>query len=139
MLCLHGTKQDITMQQTAEHIDTSTLQPGSPDLEQALRSLDALRATLQSVVAAPVDENIPVLRDVVSRSTQPSGNDNMAGEQALADLLESLRAELDVMIDDMLSDARNRFEQLLVQSSEELKTAVRGRLESRIAEHFSAK
>lgn len=121
------------MQQAAEHIALSALQPGNPDLEQALRSLDALRASLQNVVAAPVDESIPVLRDVVSRSGLQSGNDDVAT------LLESLRAELDVMIDDMLSDARNRFEQLLVQSSEELKTAVRGRLESRIIEHFSAR
>ena len=127
------------MQQTAEHIDLSTAQPGSPDFEQALKSLDALRATLQYVVEAPARDSIPVLRDVVSRGTQPSDSDPVADEQALANLLEVLRTELDAMIEDMLSDARNRFEQLLAQSSEELKTAVRGRLESQITEHFSAR
>ncbi|MGD8999652.1 MAG: hypothetical protein PVF75_04490 [Granulosicoccaceae bacterium] len=128
------------MYHAAEQTDLSAPRPGSPELEQALKSLDALRASLQTVVASPARDYIPVLHDVVKPGTpQYATTADTDGEQALATLLDTLREELDLLIEDMISDARERFELLLAQSSDELKTAVRGRLETHITDYLSAR
>jgi phytoene dehydrogenase-like protein len=140
MLYIQGTQQGFAMQHAAEQTDLSAPRPGSAELEQALKSLDALRASLQTVVASPASDNIPVLHDIVEPGTpQPVNSPDTDREQALDKLLDALREELDLLIEDMISDARKRFELLLAQSGDELKTAVRGRLETHITDYLSTR
>lgn len=109
----------------------------SPELAEALRSLDALRDSLQRTAGrneAIASELIPVLHDVVKPGQVPADPSPQLGPGELASLRLALHEELDALIEDMLSDARSRFEILLEQSGEELKTAIRGRLEAHLTD-----